>query len=53
VKTKNLTEWRKLVLEKDNYTCQICRQAYPAKQLVAHHVRQRQILNPIEAKRIW
>jgi len=33
---KNLAEWRELVLQRDNYTCQICRQ----EATVAHHIKQ-------------
>ena len=33
---KNLSEWRKLVLERDNYTCQRCR---TKDNIISHHIK--------------
>jgi hypothetical protein len=31
--------WRKSVLERDNYTCQTCRNKYLKKNLCSHHIK--------------
>ena len=42
-------QWRKMVLERDNYTCQICGYHSPdGKNLIAHHIDP-VIRNPIES----
>lgn len=42
-------QWRKMVLERDNYTCQICGFHSPdGKGLVAHHI-EAVVRNPIES----
>lgn len=40
IKGKSLTgSYRTKILKRDNYTCQICREIFPADELEVHHIR--------------
>ena len=41
---ENLQQWRQLVLERDNYTCQKCgRELGEARRIVAHHTKDKKL----------